>query len=76
MNANTDCLPGAYMACDIVSRVIKPGMMRHEVVALLGRRSNEAKKLAYSLGQCVHDGGDALEISFNETGEVVRVEIH
>lgn len=76
MNPNFECLPRAHMAHDVVTRLVKPGMPRQEVVGLLsGPAKGEKPKLECSLGECVRDGGDSLQIYFDSKGEVVRAKI-
>jgi len=75
IRSHTACLPGAYMAHDIVTRVIKPGMLRGEVVTLLGGPDLGESKIAYDLGMCIGYEYKSIIVHFNPEGKVERAEI-
>jgi len=69
------CLPRAYMAHDIVTRVIKPGMRLDDVLALLGGQDFGEPKIAYTLGLCVGSVPSSIVVHFDSSRNVRRAEL-
>jgi len=71
----TVCLPGAYMAHDIVTRVIKTGTPISEVVGLLGGQDFGEAKVAYTLGLCVDSAPSSIVIYLDSDRKVRYAEL-
>jgi len=72
---HTACLPGAYMAHDIVARIIKPGMHLDEVLAVLGGQDLGEAKIAYTLGMCVGSVPSSIVVHLDSSRNVSRAEL-